>query len=169
MLFVLPFSIPLLSSIFTGTAAGLALGRPVLMDRVRSAIDRLKQALSLWASKPLSLLVALSASLIGILCFLLAIYLLALALEIPVNFVEVAGATALTYYIALIPFSINAYGIRELGVVFFYTRLGATSEQALALALLSRALFLLVSLPGAVLLPQVLGSHSVDEQPISDD
>ena len=169
MLFVLPFSIPLLSSIFTGTAAGLALGRPTLMDRVRSAIDRLKQALSLWASKPLSLIVALSASLIGILCFLLAIYLLALALEIPVNFVEVAGATALTYYIALIPFSINAYGIRELGVVFFYTRLGATSEQALALALLSRALFLLVSLPGAVLLPQVLGSHSVDEQPVSDD
>ena len=169
MLFLLPFSIPLLNSIFAGTAAGLVQGRPGLMDRLRSAIERLKQALSLWASRPLSLLLALSASFVGIISFLLAIYALALALEIPVNLAEVAGATALTYYIALIPFSINAYGIRELGVVFFYTRMGATSEQALALALLSRALFLVVSLPGALLLPQVLGSHSADEQPMSDD
>ena len=112
MLFVLPFSIPLVSSIFGGAIAGLFLSRQVLMDRVQSVIDRLKQALSLWASKPLSLLLALLASFVGIICFLLAMYALALALNIPVNFAQVAGATALTYYIALIPFSINAYGIR---------------------------------------------------------
>lgn len=169
MVFVLPFSLPLINSIFSGTAPGLVLASSDLMDRVGGAFARFKQALALWASKPRSLLLALSASWVGILCFLLMIWLLVRALEMPVNLVDVAGASALTYYIALIPFSINSYGIRELGVVFFYTQLGASSEQALTLALLTRALLLVVSLPGALLLPQVLGSRNADKRSASDE
>ncbi|MFQ5943723.1 MAG: YbhN family protein [Anaerolineales bacterium] len=162
MLFILPFSLPLWNSIFSGLALGLSLGQSGLMDRTRGAISRFRQALALWASKPQSLLLALSASWVGILSFLLMVWLLVRALEIPVSFVEVAGVGALNYYIALIPFSINSYGIRELGIVFFYTQLGASSEQALALALISRALMLLISVPGALLLPQVLSSRNVE-------
>ena len=169
MLFVLPLSLPLLTSIFAGPAAALALDGSGLPNRMRAAFARFKQALALWASKPWSLILALVATWVGILSFLLMIWLLARALEIPVSFAQVAGAGALNYYIALLPFSINSYGIRELGLVFFYTQLGATSEQALALALLSRALFLVVSLPGALLLPQVLGSRGTDQQPVSDE
>ena len=169
MLFVLPLSLPLITSIFSGTAAALALDRSALIDRARDAFARFRQALALWASKPWSLVLALIATWVGILSFLLMIWLLARALEISVSFAQVAGAGALNYYFALLPFSINSYGIRELGLVFFYTQLGATSEQALALALLSRALFLLVSLPGALLLPQVLGSRNADKRPMSDE
>ena len=169
MLFVLPFSLPLLNSMFSGMAAGLAMGGTDLMDRVRAALARFMRALALWATKPRSLLLALFASWVGILSFLLMIWLLATALGMPVNFVQVAGASALTYYIALIPFSINSYGIRELGVVFFYTQLGASSEQALALALLTRGLLLIISLPGALLLPQVLGSRNSDKWSVSDE
>ena len=159
MLFFLPFSIPLLTSMFAGTLSISQLG---LIERARAAFEHFMQALSLWSRQPRSLFAALMASFVGILCFLLAMYLLAIALGMPVSFADVAGASTLTYFIALIPFSINAYGLRELGVVFFYTRLGATSEQALALALLSRVLFLLVSLPGALVLPKILGSRKAD-------
>ena len=169
MLFVLPLGLPLLTSFFYGPAAGLAQGRSSLMDRVRGSFARFRQALALWASKPRTLLLGLTATWVGILSFLLMIWLLAQALEMPVSFAQVAGAGALNYYIALLPFSINSYGIRELGLVFFYTQLGATSEQALALALLSRALMLLVSLPGALLLPQVLGSQDPDKRSVSDE
>lgn len=169
MLFVLPFSLPLLNSMFYGTAVGLALGASDLRDRVRGGFARFKQALALWGSQPRSLLLALSASWVGIFSFLVMIWLFATALEMPVNFVDVAGASALTYYVALIPFSINSYGIRELGVVFFYTQLGASSEQALALALLTRVLLLIVSLPGALLLPRVLRSQSVEKRPASGE
>jgi len=93
--------------------------------------------------------VALIASWVGILVFFFAIWLLAQGLGIDVSFMQVAGITAVTYFLALIPFTINAYGLRELSIIALYSSLGASAEQAAALALLSRFLMLISSLPGA--------------------
>lgn len=154
MLFVLPFSWPLISGYLGLTPAlGAAVGR---FDSVRRSWVDLKRALRLWMDRPGALVRALVACWVGILCYLLSVWILAMGLDMPVGLAEVAGATGLTYFISLIPFSINAYGLREISVVLFYTELGSTPEQAAALALLSRLLLIAISLPGALTLGSVL-------------
>lgn len=147
MLFVLPLSVPLLGGFVA--SLGVAIGNIELPDSLRSAFRRVWDATSLWLKTPASLLVALLASGVGILAYLLFIWTLAGALGIEVSFAQVAGVTAVTYFIALMPFTISAYGLRELTVIAFYSSLGASTEQAAALALLSRFLILISSLPGA--------------------
>lgn len=156
MLFVLPLGLPLLGDLVNGLAIGSIGSRWSIPNPIRDALVRLREALSLWASRPSSLGLALIASWAGILSSLLSILLVARGLAIPVDFAEVAGATALTYFVTLIPLSINAYGVRELGVLALYTQLGATPEQAAALAIITRTLQLLTSLPGALGLRRIL-------------
>ncbi len=147
MLFVLPLSFPILGG-FLATL-GIAIGNVELPESVRSAARRVWDATTLWLKSPASLIVALIASWVGILVFFFAIWLLAQGLGIDVSFMQVAGITAVTYFLALIPFTINAYGLRELSIIALYSSLGASAEQAAALALLSRFLMLISSLPGA--------------------
>jgi uncharacterized membrane protein YbhN (UPF0104 family) len=156
MLFVLPFSWPLVSGLL-GLAAPLStVAAKSALGLLKRGWDQLWSALGLWIKKPRSLLLALGASWLGILFYLVAIWLMARDLNMPVGFGEVAGATALTYFISLIPFSINAYGLRELSIVFFYTQLGSSPEQSAALALLTRLILITISLPGALALGGIL-------------
>ena len=147
MLFILPISIPLIGGLIA--SLGVAIGNIELPESLRGAIRRVWDATMLWLKSPASLIVALLASWVGILAFFLAIWMLARGLGIEVSLEQVAGVGAVTYFLALIPFTINAYGLRELSVIAFYTSLGASAEQAAALALLSRFLMLISSLPGA--------------------
>jgi uncharacterized membrane protein YbhN (UPF0104 family) len=147
MLFVLPLSTPLLGSLLA--ALGVAVDRIELPSSLRSAARRVWEATALWLKSPISLVLALLAAWIGILSYFVFIWALARGLGIDVDLIQVAGITAVTYFIALIPFTINAYGLRELSVIAFYSTLGASTEQAAALALLSRFLILISSLPGA--------------------
>lgn len=155
MLFVLPFSWPLIAGRL-GLATSLGVTAPGRWGLIRRGLGRLWEAVRMWAGRPRSLLGALCVSWIGVLCFLLAVLILATGLDMPVGLKEVAGATGLTYFISLIPFSINAYGLREISVVLFYTELGSTPEQATALALLTRLILIAVSLPGAASLSGVI-------------
>ena len=147
MLFFLPFSVPILGG-FLATL-GVAIGNVELPDSLRSTIRRVWEATALWLKSPASLIVALLASWVGIMVYFLVIWMLANGLGIDVSLTQVAGLTAVTYFLALIPFTINAYGLRELGIIALYSSLGASAEQAAALALMSRFLILLSSLPGA--------------------
>lgn len=156
MLFVLPLSWPLISGLLglaTPFGAVAARSIPTFLKR---AWVQLWSALGLWLRKPRSLLMALLVTWLGILFYLLAIWAMARGLEMPVGFGEVAGVTGLTYFISLIPFSINAYGLRELSIVFFYTQLGSSPEQSAALALLTRLILITISLPGALALRGIL-------------
>jgi uncharacterized membrane protein YbhN (UPF0104 family) len=156
MLFVLPLSWPLVSSMLSGALAAVAVDLSAVSDWLRMALNRLGEAMRLWLRTPTSLGLALLAAWTGILCYIISVWLIVDGLAIQLSFLEVSGAIALTYFVALIPISINAYGLRELGVLVFYTQLGATSEQALALGLVTRVLQLIASLPGAVTLGAVI-------------
>ncbi|MFQ5923031.1 MAG: lysylphosphatidylglycerol synthase transmembrane domain-containing protein [Anaerolineales bacterium] len=145
MLFVLPLSWPILGSFL----ATLGVVRVELPSPVRFAVRRVWDSTALWLKEPASLAVALIASWVGIVAYLVFIWILARGLGIDVSLIQVAGVTAVTYFIALIPFTINAYGLRELSVIALYSSLGASTEQAATLALLSRFLILISSLPGA--------------------
>jgi uncharacterized membrane protein YbhN (UPF0104 family) len=162
MLFTLPFSWPLISSMLSGAAA-VALNTSSLSNRFRSAFDRLWDAVRLWLRSPRSLGLALAAAWTGILSYILSVWLIVDGLDMQLGIFEVTGAIALTYFVALIPFSINAYGLRELGVLVFYTQLGASSEQALTLGLVTRVLQMIASLPGALTVGSVIPDRAAEQ------
>ena len=152
MIFVLPFSLPLVASILKSSVFGisfLGIAPQKLKDALNKGINRFSAALRLWLRQPSSLFFALSASWIGVFSYLVGVWILARGLGMDVSLGDVAGVTALTYFLTIVPVSINGYGLRELAIVGLYTQAGSTAEQASALALITRAFFLLVSLPGA--------------------
>lgn len=163
MLFLLPFSVPLLEGMIRG-AGGLgeislaATGAPA--DWLRRIRERVRETLAPWMRRPGSLALSLAASWAGVLCYLLAVWMVARGLAIEVSLAQVAGVTGLTYLITLIPISINGYGLREAGMLALYVQLGATPEQASALALITRALMMLVSLPGAAWLGKSMAGEA---------
>jgi glycosyltransferase 2 family protein len=75
---------------------------------------------------------------------------------IRVSFIQVMAVTAVTYVITSLPISVNGYGVREFVITVMYTALGATAEQASALALVSRLLLILATTPGAIWLSKTL-------------
>lgn len=172
MLAALPFSAPLVVSLFDST---LVLGgsisgiSPRISKFLRASFGRLSSAVKLWASQPQRLFFALLTSWMGVSVNFVAIWILAHGLGMSVSLVDVVGASALTYYLTIIPLSINGYGIRELAVVGLYTQLGATVEQASALALLSRLIFLVVSLPGVLWFGKVLEYERPSENRSPDE
>lgn len=171
MLLVLPLSAPLISlvisrGIFIGSIAGSE-GHS-LRGRIRENLNKLLDSLRIWLKKPAWLSLALGASLLGVITYLAGILILAHEIGIPVSLVDVAGATALTYFITLIPLSINGYGIRELAILAFYTHFGATTEQAVLFALITRFLFLIASLPGALWVGGVFPTKRNEREPDRD-
>lgn len=160
MLFLLPFSAPLIGSFFAGgrAFAGPSVASILPGTWLRQTRDRVRATLAPWARHPATLALALAVSWAGVTCYLLAVWAVARGLAIDVNLAQVAGATGLTYLMTLVPISINGFGVREAGILALYVQMGATAEQASALALITRGLMMLVSLPGAVWLgPSMAG------------
>ncbi len=112
-------------------------------------VQRFVQALGAWARAPRTLLAGLAISWLSLLPPFTATWLLARALGIPVAWYEVAGATVISYTAALLPVSLNGYGVREVTMVGLYTLLGADAGQAVTLALVTRFLMMLSTVSGA--------------------
>jgi len=71
----------------------------------------------------------------------------------------VAGLWIFNYYITLLPISINGLGVQELSIAYIYSQFGGVSpESALVMAIIIRLLYMLVSLPGVVALPEIFSS-----------
>ena len=117
-------------------------------------------------SKPLSsasarsrLAGALGATLGNQLFIYLMIYLLLLGINHQLSFWLVAGMYTLTYFVTLVPISINGIGVQELSMTFLLVQLGGlSSSESATIALLTRVLFILTSLPGAFFLPSILAA-----------
>jgi uncharacterized membrane protein YbhN (UPF0104 family) len=152
MLFALPFSAPLIQLVIS---KGLFLGGIVghtdskWVNSFKRSVRKILTALRIWLKQPGILLLALIASWMGVISNAIAVLVLAKQMGIPVSLTDVIGATTLVYFITMVPISINGYGLRELAILSFYTHFGATSEQATALALVTRFIYMMVSLPGS--------------------
>jgi uncharacterized membrane protein YbhN (UPF0104 family) len=93
------------------------------------------------------------------LCLFGAIYIFAYDLGSHASFWEIAGLWSLTYFITLLPVSINGYGLQELSFTFFMSNVaGLSAAVSLSLAVLIRAYFILSSLPGAIFLPSIMSA-----------
>ena len=169
MLFTLPLGLlPTLEAIGQGATQSLALG--ALFSRGLGFARRTLQTFSIWLAKPLALLAALGCTWGHMLCTFFTMYILIEALGGHVGFWLIAGLWSLSYFVTLVPISINGYGVQELSLTFlFSTVAGLTTATSLTLALLIRALYVGVSLVGAFYMPGILASverRQPSEQPM---
>ena len=99
-------------------------------------------------------------------CIFAAIYLLAEGMSDHLSYWLIAGLWSLTYFVTLIPISINGYGVQELSLTFLLSRLGGlTHAESLTIAILIRILFIITSLPGALFLPSILAAMNNKQKP----
>jgi hypothetical protein len=123
---------------------------------------------SIWFRKPGSLLAALAFTWIHMLCVFGSIYIFVDDLGTHASFWLIAGLWSLTYFITLVPISINGYGVQELVFTFLLSNIvGFVPSVAATIALLIRAYFLLSSLPGAAFLPSILSALTRQKTTIS--
>lgn len=158
MLIFLPFGLPILSGwllagpgLIAGGGLGSALGR---------GWRRVRKAFAMWRQEPIALVLAFLLNWSAVAAYMYGVWTVATGIGIDVSYWQVAGATSLTYYLTLLPISVNGYGLRELGIVAVYTQLGATAPQAAALALITRGLMWAISLPGMLWLGPLIQSAS---------
>jgi uncharacterized membrane protein YbhN (UPF0104 family) len=122
--------------------------------------QELRRALQLWQRKKSALLGAFGVSWFSIFVIFCALWILARGLGMNVAFYQVMGINVLTYLLTLLPITFNGLGVREVTIVTLYVQLGATSEQALALAVISRLMLMAETLPGAFWVSEALSGKS---------
>ncbi len=147
------FFAPLLREILSGRpAAGAALLPAGARRRLKQGWD----VLTLWFQRPGDFARAFGVAWLSIFPAFLGMWLMARGLQIRVELYHVMGASTVTYFLTLLPVSVNGYGVREVLIAALYTYLGAGVEQSVALAVVTRLLMLAATLPGALWLPEVL-------------
>ena len=119
-----------------------------------------------WASRPSALIYAFLSAWPSNLFPMAATYLLAHQLGMNVSFWQALGVQTVTYFLSVLPISVNGYGLREVAYTTLYAALGATVEQASTLALLTRFLTVLSTIPGAIWLSSaVTNAAGLDDVP----
>ena len=135
-----------------------------LWHKVVEMMRSLLEALSFWIKHPHSLVLSLLMTWVHMAMLFGSLWVMLQTMGEPVSFWLVAGMWSLTYFITLLPVSINGLGVQELSMTFLFTQIGGVSEPtALTLAFLIRIVQMFASLPGVFYLPDVLAGQ--DEQP----
>jgi len=156
---------------FMASPLGVAYTWPVLMTGTASLsfvaflekpvrfLKRILATFSIWLKKPGSLLLSLTCTWVHMLCVFGSIYLFVDDMGTHVSFWMIAGLWSLTYFITLIPISINGYGLQELSFTFLFSNVaGVSPAMSLTISVLIRAYLMITSLPGAVFLPSTLAA-----------
>jgi uncharacterized membrane protein YbhN (UPF0104 family) len=111
---------------------------------------KIMDALREWASRPAAFGWAFLVAWPSNLTIMLANFIVARELGIEISFVQIIAIQAVTYFVTVLPISVNGYGLREVTFATLFTALGATIEQASAFAVLTRFITVLVTVPGAL-------------------
>ncbi|MCE7859884.1 MAG: UPF0104 family protein [Chloroflexi bacterium CFX2] len=153
----LPLGLIPVFSLDTGVSQAAAVS--ALYHKVVDFVKRTFESLSIWLKRPATLISSLLSTLGNQAFIYLAIYLLLQGIDHHVDYWLVAGMYTLTYFVTLIPISINGLGVQELSMTFLLVHLGGlTSSESATIALLTRILFIIASLPGAFFLPSILAA-----------
>jgi len=157
MTLTLPFGLlPLFNAGAAGTIQSISLAG--LWKKGWDFIVRTFRALSIYFKKPLSFLNALVCTVGNMAGIFGAVYFLILGLNEHISFWLVTGLYSVTYFVTLIPISINGFGVQELSMSYLFSTVGGISmHNSLILAVLVRIAFLFASLPGALSLPSAMG------------
>jgi uncharacterized membrane protein YbhN (UPF0104 family) len=171
MAMALPFGLPGYVHYFQGenqaaAASGLLavpwLGK--LLEKLAGFTRRTLQTMQIWLRQPRALLAALAFTWVHMLCTFAMVWLLLTGMGEEISFWLVMGLWSATYFVTLLPVSVNGMGVQELAMSFFYSTIGGISTpNGLTLALLMRIIQMLASLPGALFLPQILAGKRQSE------
>lgn len=162
MAFALPLGlIPVLSSNHTALQS---IAMPALFQKAVDFVKRTLESFSIWLNKPFALISSMLATFGNMIFIYFALYLLLLGINHHVAYWLVAGLYTLTYFVTLIPISINGLGVQELSLTFLLIEFGGlTSSESATIALLTRLLFVITSLPGAYFLPTILAAMNKEK------
>jgi uncharacterized membrane protein YbhN (UPF0104 family) len=163
MAMALPFGIPLYAQYLTTSTVKSAVAIPwfrPIADKIQRFLQELIQALKVWLNKPRSLLSSLGFTWVHMLCTFGTVSVLLAGMGEQISFWAVMGLWSATYFITLLPISINGMGVQELAMTFFYSAIGGISPSSgLTLALLMRILQMVASLPGALFIPDIVAGR----------
>ncbi len=146
-------------------SALLAMTLPISLQKLfEKYFPKVVSAFRLWASKPWAILYAFLAAWPSNLFPMTATYILAYQLGMNVTFWQVIGVQTVSYFLSVLPISVNGYGLREVTYTTLYAALGASLEQASTLALVTRFVNIIATIPGALW----LSSAVVDVVPFEE-
>jgi glycosyltransferase 2 family protein len=129
------------------------------VERALAFGRRTVRTFSIWFEKPLALLGALGCTWGHMLSTFVTMYILIQALGGHVSLSLIAGLWSVAYFVTLVPISINGYGVQELTLTFLFSKVaGLSAATSLTVAVLMRALYVAVSLAGAIYLPGILAA-----------
>lgn len=182
MLMAVPFGLPQLmqiqdlrelipghSTLIQANLAALPLGKYLskAWERGFELLRRLFSALSLWLKQPGAILRALIFTWINMVCLFIILSLFLEGMGENISFWQVAGLYSFVYLVALIPISINGYGLQEISMTLVFSRLGGASlASSLTAALLFRTSLMVASLPGVLFVPGLMAytRHQMEEK-----
>jgi uncharacterized protein (TIRG00374 family) len=124
--------------------------------KFKSWFMRFWDIIKVWLHRPGVLVGAFVLSWLSSFVIFFGIWILARGLGMDIALYEVMGIMVLTYFISMLPISINGYGLREVAVTALYIQVGASLEQASTLAVITRFMLLLETLPGAFWLSDIV-------------
>lgn len=130
-----------------------------LFQKLADFLRRTVSIFSIWLKQPLALMLSLGFTLGNMACIFAAIYILTAGLGRDISYWLIAGLWSLTYFVTLVPVSINGYGVQEFSLTYLLAKLGGLDHaESVTVAVLIRLLFILASTPGTLYLPSVLAA-----------
>lgn len=165
MVMVLPVGIFSFSQWYTRQSTFLSVTFPALVEKVRQGFAKFLTAFQIWLKKPLSLVGSLLFTWGHMLCLFGALKVLSGGLHENISYWTLAGIWSLAYFVTLIPISVNGYGLQELSLTYLLSNVGGmTLTHSLVIALLSRIVFVVASLPGAFFLSSIMATIRSDKE-----
>lgn len=123
-------------------------------EKLRGFMAQVFSSLQRWLKHPVGLSAAFGATLGHMGCTFASVSVILNALGSPLDFWQIGGLWSLSYFITLLPVSINGLGLQEVSISYLYHTFGGVPlENTLTLSLMMRLLFVAASLPGALFLP----------------
>ena len=167
MFLALPFAIPSFVAYLQQNKTSNSLPLLSAVPFVSNAWNKIKQAFQsvfsnfrYWAKNPLILLRALGFTLIHMLATFLIVKILIEGMGESMPFGQIAGLWSLTYFITLLPISINGLGLQEVTITNLFSAVGGLQPStSISLAILLRVAWMIGSLPGAFTLSGILGNE----------
>lgn len=119
---------------------------------------KIAAALREWAGRPMAFAWGFLAAWPSNLTPMFSTWLVARGLGMDVSFWQVMAVQTVAYFLSVLPISVNGYGVREVTYATLFVALGASLEQASALAVITRFLIVLVTIPGALWVSTIAAS-----------
>jgi glycosyltransferase 2 family protein len=167
MLITLPFGLPSILSLGQAGLQSISFG--TMFQKGLDFVKRTFGTFAIWLKKPLALTASFGATIGNMVFIFLTIFLLITGMGRHVSYWLIVGLYGLTYFVTLIPISVNGYGVQELSLTFLLSRFGGLSQsESLTIAVLLRVLFIISSLPGAFFLPAILAAMNNKQSPPVD-